>query len=291
MNRIISSSMEAILNQNNVYLRDSSAMIPELIVPEILMTKNREAVFGTEAMPNYDIHYEGEAYEASRDQYYNSIIFSSLLFVLFIFSAYSVYRFRDQFPLLVKYFFSMRDPADIVEDQGVTFRYFVNTLNFIGFFASVAYVMKLIMIFYGAIGLSLVNLYDGYMILVATAALLTVFLYRFIIHKAVVLVAMDGRNIAELIFYNKIIFAFCTVLYMPFVLSFGYLGEQFTAYAQVILLWIPVIFMIYHGFKTYRFFIVRKFSIFQWFLYLCGVEILPISFFILSVSRGLELNF
>ena len=38
--------------------------------------------------------------------------------------------------------------------------------------------------------------------------------------------------------------------------------------------------------KSYRFFVARDVSILQWILYLCAVELFPISFFVLVVARN-----
>jgi len=277
---------------HNIYMRDSSLIMPETVVPERISTDNPSDVFGYGQLSSISVAYDPEVNIGRNEQHYNFIIFSSLQVFIFIFFAVSFYRFRDQFYLLFKFLFSPRDISESIEKQGITFRHFINLTNYIGFFCVVALAMKLIMVFNGSGGFSgIIYEYDGYLILAVICGLLLIFAYRFIIHKAIMLFTMDVKNIEELISFNKIIFSICTVMYLPFIFSMAVWENQFAAHTEVILLWVPILFLLYYGIKTFRFFIVRKFSIFQWFLYLCTVEILPISFCLILVMRGFELNF
>mgnify|MGYP003623758188 CR=1 FL=1 len=93
--------------------------------------------------------------------------------------------------------------------------------------------------------------------------------------------------VARLINLRKLVFALATIILMPvlFVLATGH--ETATQVATAIMIMGASVLVIFLLRRTYMLFIEQKISILYWILYLCGVEIFPVSFLILLVVKNL----
>ncbi len=111
-------------------------------------------------------------------------------------------------------------------------------------------------------------------------------LYRRLVTRTTAILVRENDFFNEYRFGTRIFLAFgCCLLTPPFLV----MALSRAAWADTLCYGIAVLVAILAAVylaKSYRFFIGRNVSILRWILYLCAVEILPISFFVLVLTRN-----
>ena len=124
-------------------------------------------------------------------------------------------------------------------------------------------------------------------VLAVVLAVTGVALFRYLLPKVVESVIADNLFFARLRFRNRVYSAFSNIVLTPLLLivaladSSAIVRFMYVEAGALILL-----ILLYLG-QSYRFFMLRNVSILQWILYLCAVEIFPVSFFLLATMRNL----
>lgn len=265
--------------------------IPLIAVPERVKAEDESVVYGQRSTLNPEVISYDQPQNIARDTSYNSIIFSGLLVLLFIFYAIIIFRFRNYIPVLFKSLSLQNKNETGNKEHSIVFKQFVNSLNWLGISALLSVMLKIYLIatssgfrFEGEPGVS----YDRFVPLVFIAILISIALYRLTAHLAIAIVSKDVGTVKEIIWFNRLFMAICVIIFTPVAMTLEFIPNDFTT-TTLIVISIPLcLTLIYYVIKSYGFFKSRKFSILPWILYLCGVEILPISFFVLLVLRDFE---
>jgi hypothetical protein len=90
--------------------------------------------------------------------------------------------------------------------------------------------------------------------------------------------------VKQIAYLTKIIFSIGTILFVPSIIIFASSAEPVHSAFLYLLYFEAIVWALYLIVQTYDLFAKEKISILHWFLYLCGVEILPVSFlFVVSL--------
>ena len=199
-----------------------------------------------------------------------------LLFLYFII----VYRYRTSIGILFKSAFSISKTIDAYQTRSndmVAFLRYVTALL----------MMALAAVLTGIGGQGpLFPIAQTYYILGGSLVLLAaVAIYRVFLIGAIQLMGSEREIYRGLRFLGRISVSISTLVMVPVVVVAG-LGDM-----PLTLTLIPSgILLLYHFGRLLRYFMLSGFSIFQWFLYLCTVEILPLSFIVALIARSKGIN-
>lgn len=272
-------------DSGEAYVLDARLVYPQTVVPERFAVDSVQEVFGRSVESNELLTSSRQPEKFLRYESYNFIIFSGLLVLLFCFYTILICRYRNNIGLLFKAV-TLRVSSEAVSDQqSLLFRRFVNGANWMGAFAILAIIMKLYLIFYLEEGSVIPVLLDRLLPLIAVGSVVAVFVYRLLAHLIMLAINKDAEMVKEIKGFNKIVFAASAMVFVPLVMVYGFLPWNSSLEVLSVVLLPVLVPFLYYAYKSYQLFVRRKLSILQWFLYLCAVEILPISYFVLLVLR------
>ncbi len=203
---------------------------------------------------------------------------SVVMVVLICFYCYILYRFRRDLMSCLKNIGRTEDTLTLMEGQGADFVHFLRS----GIILAVLSGASLIMAW---LELQLPGVESYYLFFGAVAAFLGVVSYRRAAFWVMRWLTDDKNIFREVTFINRIDTAFIAVFYTPLAVIIGVSGRLFLA-GTVVLAGLVV----YHFRSLYKYFRIRSFSKLQWILYLCTVEILPVSFIIALAIRKSGIN-
>lgn len=203
---------------------------------------------------------------------------SVVLVVVICFYCYLLNRFRRDMMSCLRNIGNIEDTLTLMEGQGADFAYFLRS----GIALAVVSGAALIMVW---LELQLPAVESYYLFFGAVAAFLLVALYRRIAF-GVMRWLTDSKNLFdEITFINRIDIVFIAIFYTPLAIIVGISGRLFVLGTIVM-----AGLILYHFVALYRYFRLRSFSKLQWILYLCTVEILPVSFIIALAIRKSGIN-
>jgi len=111
-------------------------------------------------------------------------------------------------------------------------------------------------------------------------------LYRRLVTRATAMLVREDEFFSEYRFGGRVFLSFgCCLLTPPFLAAALSRAGWADTLCYGIAALVAALAAIYLA-KSYRFFVGRNVSILQWILYLCTVEIFPISFFVLLLTRN-----
>ena len=219
----------------------------------------------------------------------NGLLLDGLTVVLFGLYFVLLFRYRTSIGLLLRSLIVRGQFEQLIGEQSVVFRRFVGRARAMGFLA------LLIVLFKGClIGLASVpafripEAYLPFLPLLPAGALLAIGCYKRIVAGTIAVLNGGANRIDSLRMFDRICFVASALLFTPFVLlavpADPAVERVFFMIGAILL----IIFLLYYVIKNFSFFLSRNPSILQWMLYLCAVEIFPVSFFVLFIRRGLE---
>lgn len=203
---------------------------------------------------------------------------SVVMVVLICFYCYILYRFRRDLMSCLKNIGRLEDTLTLMEGQGADFVYFLRSGMALAVLGGASLVMAWLEI-------QLPDIRSYYLFAGAVVAFLGIILYRKIAFGVMRWLTDQKGIFDELTFINRIDVAFIAVFYVPLAVIIGVSGRLFEL-GMVVLGG----FIVYHFIALYKYFTMRSFSKLQWFLYLCAVEILPVSFIIALAVRKSGIN-
>ena len=237
--------------------------------------------FGSEAVRVLDSE-TGVTAAPANDQL-ESIVLSVI--VLLLFSSYitMLYRHRRTIIDLFK-IFSLKDYIYKIVDQAGTSLKHLNIWSH-----TTAVLAILISVARANAQFEFIKLHTPqtyqWIVPLAAAGIIFISAFRYLLLKIIGLTTGKLDFIKKLSIQNSIVFTIAVVTTTPAIIlgimSNGIFFQIFSTMA-VILLIINILVFTKLSLKN---FIDKKISIFQWFLYLCGVEIMPFSFLIALVMR------
>lgn len=203
---------------------------------------------------------------------------SVVLVVVICFYCYLLYRFRRDMMSCLRNIGHTEDMLTLMEGQGADFAYFLRS----GIALAVLSGAALIMVW---LETKLPEVESYYLFFGAAGAFLGVALYRRAAFRVMRWLTDEKFVFGELTFINRIDLAFIAVFYTPLAIIVGISGRFFVL-GTVVLSGL----ILYHFAALYKYFRLRAFSKLQWILYLCVVEILPVSFIIALAVRNSGIN-
>lgn len=203
---------------------------------------------------------------------------SVMMVVLICFYCYILYRFRRDLMSCLKNIGHTEDTLTLMEGQGADFVHFLRSGIALAVLAGASLVMAWLEI-------QLPRVESYYLFFAAVAAFLGVVLYRRAAFGVMRWLTDDKNVFREVTFINRIDITFIAVCYTPLAVIIGVSGRFFQLGMIVLTFGIA-----YHFVSLYKYFRIRSFSKLQWILYLCTVEILPVSFIIALAIRKSGIN-
>lgn len=203
---------------------------------------------------------------------------SAVMVVLICFYCYILYRFRRDMMSCLKNIGNTEDTLTLMEGQGADFVYFLRTGMALAILGGASLVMAWLEI-------QLPRVESYYLFFGAVAAFLCVVVYRRVAFAVMQWLTDDKEAFRQITFINRVDIAFIAVFYTPLAVIIGVSGRLFEL-GMVVLAGLVA----YHFISLYKYFRIRSFSKLQWFLYLCTVEILPVSFIIALAIRKSGIN-
>lgn len=218
------------------------------------------------------------------DIVHNSIAWPFALYMLLtlLFYFLAIYRYRSSIGIVLKSALSMSKTIDTMETQSNDMVGFL-VLGRLMTTLSLGAIITDIACRGGAVAIE-----DTYIVMgLALAILIAVLIYRSVFIGAIALMDedKDKDTYKKLRFINKISTTVTAVIITPVVMIAGLGGYPLMS----VLIPLGLLFL-YHIGRIFKYFIINGFSILQWFLYLCTVEILPVSFIIALVERNNGMN-
>lgn len=203
---------------------------------------------------------------------------SAVMVVLICFYSYILYRFRRDMMSCLKNIGRIGDMLTLMESQGADFVYFLRSGVTLAILSGASLVMAWLEI-------RVPQVESYYLFFGAAAAFLCVALYRRAAFAVMRGLSDDKEVFREITFINRIDITFIAIFYVPLAVVIGVSGRLFEL-GMIVLAGLVV----YHFISLYKYFRMRSFSKLQWFLYLCTVEILPVSFVIALAIRKSGIN-
>lgn len=203
---------------------------------------------------------------------------SVVMVVLICFYCYILYRFRRDMMSCLKNIGNTEDTLTLMEGQGADFVYFLRSGMVLAVLGGASLVMAWLEI-------QLPGIKSYYLFAGAVVAFMAIVLYRRIAFAVMKWLTDDKGAFQEVTFINRIDITFIAVFYTPLAIIIGVSGRLFEL-GMVVLAGL----LVYHFIALYKYFRLRSFSKLQWILYLCTVEILPVSFIIALAVRKSGIN-
>ncbi|MDR0955379.1 MAG: DUF4271 domain-containing protein [Rikenellaceae bacterium] len=222
-------------------------------------------------------------------QQVNELMLDGLAVLLFGLYCIQLFVHRSSIGLLFRALTVKGQFSQLIDEQSVAFRSFVKSFRIIGFLALLTIAFKGCLIWANSPSVfRLPEAYLPFLLPILTAALLAIGWYRRLVTGTLSVLSGEAERVERLRTFDRICFVVAALLVTPAVLLSALADpatHRFLFVVDVILL---IILLLYYLGKSFSFFISRKISILQWILYLCAVEIMPISFFVLFAGRGFE---
>lgn len=216
----------------------------------------------------------------------DSLVFK--LAVLLCFAGYCItlYFYRQQSRALVGVFRSKLYVDNMLGERNYTFDNFLNSIVALGVLTLSLAAVKAADI---TVGGDIANVLPEWAVLllapVVWVLLGVIFLYQTLMLKAAGTLTYGQKFISRLRYLRKIGFAVFAVLLTPFFLMFSTAADRGALLLFAIISALLLVMAVFYVARTGMLFVDEKISKLYWFLYLCGVEIFPVSFMLLSVRK------
>ena len=224
---------------------------------------------------------------AENRQYMNGLLLDGLAVFLFLFLFIHLARYRSSLGVLLRALFTPGQFDALIEEQSVTFRKFVRNSSLLGGLS------LLVMGFRWCIlwnetpsAVVLPESFTPYLLPLLIGALLAILIYKRIITGIIAILTGKSEPIDKIHTFNGIFMTTASLVLAPVALLSGLADINDQGWVFVVQFIVLIIFLLYYIGKSFSFFVSRKISILQWILYLCAVEIWPVSFFVLFALRG-----
>lgn len=219
----------------------------------------------------------------------DSLVFK--LAVLLCFAGYCItlYLYRQQSHALVGVFRSKLYVDNMLGERNYTFDNFLNSVVVLGVLTLSLAAVKAADI---TVGGGIADVLPEWAILllapVVWVLLGVIFLYQTLLLKAAGTLTYGQKFITRLRYLRKIGFSVFAVLLTPFFLMFSMAAGKGTLILSAIIMALLLVMCVFYVARTYMLFVDEKISKLYWFLYLCGVEIFPVSLLLLSLRKLLS---
>lgn len=219
----------------------------------------------------------------------DSLVFKLVVLLCFAGYCITLYLYRQQASALLGVFRSKLYVDNLLDERNYTFDNFLNSLVSLGILTLSLAIVKAADMLAGA---DMAGTLPGWAVFllapVAWVLLGLIFLYQTLVLKISGTLTYSGKFISNLRYIRKIDFSVAAVLLTPFFLMFSTSAESDARAISYIIIAVLCAIVIFHLARTWMLFVDEKISKLYWFLYLCAVEIFPVTFLLLSVRKFLS---
>lgn len=268
------------------YVTDCDCYLPEIGPAEGIRIPSEADIFGPEstlaAVETGPVADSARTYGLTETYAYDGIVLC-----LFVLTCYFVHSYRSSLAMVFRVLAMRLSVEKVYEEQTLFFRQFIRLTALWGLLLCSGLVIRCVAAL-DPEGLPVIRsgMAANLVCIAAIGAVACIALYRAAIVGLIAGVTGNRGFFSIHRLMTRIFSAFSYVLLTPFffivALTNGR-GTLWLLYAVIVLT--ALLYMLYLT-KSYRFFIGRDVSTLQWILYLCTVEIFPVSFFILAVTRN-----
>lgn len=217
----------------------------------------------------------------------DSYAYEALVVGIFILACYLLYRYRDSIGMLFK-MQTHRVPLEkVYEEQTLFFKNFLRISLVLMALLTGGIAVRLCDFWHWADRLPGLSRQGINLVVPAVlAAIGGVMLYRYLANRLISGVTQNSPFFDRYRFMNRVFSALSAVVLTPlFLVCALYDGEAVRWVIYLMLVVMGLLAGAYLG-TSYRFFVVRNVSILQWILYLCAVEIFPLSLLLFAGLRN-----
>lgn len=278
-------------------VRDEPALFPEGIpaaaeeqpAPAAFVpAESAEAVFGPFSQLKAVVPVDPPQKEVN-DQRLNELMLDGLTVALFALYFIRLFRHRSSIGLLFRSLAVKGQFDQLIDEQSVAFRSFIRSFRSLGFLVVLALIFKACLIWNATP--SVVRIPENYLpflLPVLIGVLLAILCYKWLITGTIAVLSGQTGRVENIRTFNRIYFVTATFLLTPVVLLTTLSDPATQRVLFALEATLLIVLVLYYVGKSFSFFVSRKISILQWILYLCAVEIMPVSFFVLFAARGFE---
>ena len=220
-------------------------------------------------------------------QYVNGLLLDGLTVFLFFFLFVHLALYRTSLGVLLRALFTPGQFDALIEEQSVTFRRFVRSSCLLGGMSLLVMGFRWCILWTESQStVTLPESFTPFLLPFLVGALLAVLIYKRIITGIIAILTGKSEPIEKIRTFNGIFMTTASLALAPVALLSGLADPHEHGWLFAVQLIVLIIFLLYYIGKSFSFFVSRKISILQWILYLCAVEIWPVSFFVLFALRG-----
>lgn len=110
-------------------------------------------------------------------------------------------------------------------------------------------------------------------------------LYQWLVLGVAGYLMRNHAFVGSIWYLKEVVFSLSTIVMAPLCFIYFLNYDASSSVILYLIVFLAIVFVFVWLFKSYRLFVGQNFSILHWFLYLCGVELLPLSFFVLLAVR------
>ncbi len=220
-----------------------------------------------------------------------SLLADNLIFkiaVLLCFAGYCVtlYMYRQQTPALLSVFRSKLYVDNLLGERNYTFDTFLNAAVGLGILALSLSGIRVADILGGARMADVLSEWAVTLLAPVVWLLLgVIFAYQLVVLNASGAITYSQKFVSDLRYLRKVNFSVASVLLTPLFLMYAMSGQTGFSALSVIILVVILGVGVFHLERTYLLFVDEKISKLYWFLYLCTVEIFPVTLLLLSARK------
>jgi hypothetical protein len=269
---------------------DTLLFLPDSSLLPVGEPVREESVFGEGGTLSASLTAATEPQPLSDPQANNLMILNGLLLLLFFLYAVLVYRHRSSIVALFSATVMKGHLNQLAEEQSVTFRSFLRLGNTTALLAVLVVGLKVALEWQKINPGSFIPApFIPWLAAIGVAIGVLLWMYKRLISGIIALLSGDRETVGKIFLFHRILFVGAATLFIPPMILL--VLSDFQEYKSIFIVALSLLagLLLYALAKSFSFFLGRKISILQWFLYLCVVEIVPISFFVLLALRDFRL--
>lgn len=268
----------------HVFLDSVSVVFPVPI--HTFETVSAQTMFGDEAISVNTQPAPRQIANVGRYDGYFDFGYQSILLVVFILYIIAQLRFWSVSKNLFKAIWRNSYIDKFITEKSINVQIFLDFTAIIGTLGTMIAACDLPLI----TGVQLPQMFgiEGRIVfpIAAAAALFVLTIYKRLLCKVIGAFSTDRYFAEDLHIMRRVFNAICSMLITPLIFAGSFTDERVSLVIYAIAAICLVISIFAYLIKMRKIFLVKKISSLQWFLYLCTVEILPLSFLLLLLLRG-----
>lgn len=217
----------------------------------------------------------------------DSAIYQIIVLCCFLGYCFLAYYFRGYIGDLISAVRSKLFEDKLLNEQSYTFTLFMNCVMVLGLICFGVVTIKYVDILVGSQVAYALPAWGVHLLApIVSVAVTLIAIYQRIVVVGVGKLTFTGQFTDRLLYLKKLLFSIYIIISLPIVMLLALNNSPMQNVFSYLFLGTTIILIIFALYKTYALFIEQNVSILHWFLYLCSVEIFPISLFVLIVLKN-----